>query len=355
MYGTITQYMGTAYTGLGIAHKYDELIASATETVFLKCPPTTAISTLLNGIGTHFVKRGFDIDKFMNPVEPDQTDAILVKGPNLLFLQASHPVALEPSDIGGRHRVISFYDIYDERKLHEDNKFLVKNLAEAESTLEKALSTLATAKVIHDEWEAVNIERMDWPIHEKLITTLKEDLFGTMTLNKKSTVSHRLIGSLTSMGASDFIPSITNRLERRLLIKGLPGTGKSTLMKSLGKEAESRGFDVLYGWCGLDPLGVDLVLFPELSLCLIDATHPHNYEPEQAGDEIVDLVTMCKESKVAEEAISLIEKKYKETILNATGYMQAYAQAEKQVKITMDTAIKAVVFDDKAKQVLDIN
>ncbi len=355
MYGTITHYMGTAYTGLGISHKYDELIASATKTVFLKCPPTTAISTVLNQTGTHYVKRGFDIDKFMNPVEPDQTDAIFVQGPNLLFIQASHPVALEPTDIGGKHRVVSFYDIYDEPKLSEENKSLVKSLTESENTLNKALSTLASAKVIHDEWEAVNIGRMDWPAHEVLIEEMKENLFSTMTLNKKSKVSHRLIGSLTSMGASDFIPSITNRIERRLLIKGLPGTGKSTLMKSLGKEAESRGFDVLYGWCGLDPLGVDLVLFPELSLCLIDATHPHNYDPVEVGDEVVDLISMCGESDDAKYAISLIEKRYKETILNATGYMQAHAQAEKKVKVTMDLAINAVIFEEKAKRVLDIN
>ena len=46
MYGTITQYMGTAYTGAGISHKYDKLIASASETFFLKCPPTNAISNV---------------------------------------------------------------------------------------------------------------------------------------------------------------------------------------------------------------------------------------------------------------------------------------------------------------------
>lgn len=355
MYGTITKYMGTAYTGLGISHKYDELIASATETVFLKCPPTTAISTLLNNTGAHYVKRGFDVDKFMNPMQSDQTDAIYVKGPNLLFIQASHPVALEPTDIGGRHRVVSFYDIYDENKLREENKGIAEHLGEAEIVLGKALKALADAKTIHDDWEAINIKRMMWEQHEDLIEKLKENLFGTMTLNKKTAVSHRLIGSLTSAGANDFIPSITNRLQRRLLIKGLPGTGKSTIMKALGAEAEGRGFDVIYGWCGLDPEGVDLVLFPELSICLLDATKPHNYEPERAGDEIVDLIAMCEESPEAEEQIEGIRKIYKESILDATGYMQAYAQAEKVVKITMDTAIKASVFEEKAKKVLDFN
>ena len=36
MYGTVTQYMGTAYTGAGISHKYDKLIASASQTIFLE-------------------------------------------------------------------------------------------------------------------------------------------------------------------------------------------------------------------------------------------------------------------------------------------------------------------------------
>lgn len=347
--------MGTAYTGLGIAHKYDELIASATETVFLKCPPTTAISTLLNNTGAHYVKRGFDVDKFMNPIQSEQTDAIFVKGLNLFFIQASHPVALEPSDIGGRHRVVSFYDIYDENKLRDENMGIAEHLGEAEIVLEKALQSLADAKKIHDDWEAINIKRMKWEQHEALIEKLKEDLFGTMTLNKTTSVSHRLIGSLTSAGASDFIPSITNRLQRRLLIKGLPGTGKSTIMKALGSEAEKRGFDVIYGWCGLDPEGVDLVLFPELSICLLDATQPHSYDPERAGDEIVDLIAMCEESADADEKIDVIGRLYKETILDATGYMQAYAQAEKIVKIKMDSAIKTLIFEEKAKRVLEVN
>lgn len=355
MYGTITKYMGTAYTGLGIAHKYDKLIASAKETVFLKCPPTTALSVLLNEAAMHFIKRGYDVDKFMSPTQTDETDAIYIKGPELLFIQASHPIALEPSDIGGRHRVISFYDVYDEIKLRDQNKAVVENLEEAEEALGKALQALNDAKTIHDEWEAINIERMMWQVHEELIESLQEDLFSTISLNKKSVVSHRIIGSLTSAGACDFIPSITNRIQRRMLIKGLPGTGKSTIMKALGKEAERRGLDVLYGWCGLDPSGVDLVQFPELSVCLFDATKPHEYDPERDGDEIVDLLSMCEVNEEAEESIALISKSYREKILDATGYMQAYAQAEKKVRITMDAAIKDTIFQKKSGKLIDLN
>ncbi|WP_318614942.1 hypothetical protein [Sporosarcina sp. YIM B06819] len=354
MYGTITQYMGTAYTGHGISHKYDKLIAVASETVFLKCPPTNMLSAILHEISMNYVKRGFDVDKFMDPVQPEKTDAIYVKGPNLLFIQASHPVALEPAEIGGRHRVISFYDIYDEEKLRERNGLVVESLVEAEAALRKALAALKDAKGIHDEWEAVNIKRMMWEQHENLIKSLKEELFGTIKLNKKTTVSHRLIGSLTSGGAQDFIPSITKGLERRILIKGLPGTGKSTLMKALGTEAEKRGFDVLYGWCGLDANSIDLIQLPELSVCLLDATAPHIYDIERPGDELLDIVQMCEEDPAAEKEIGLISEAYKEKMLDATGYMQAYAQAENRMKVTMDSAIKPAIFESKSKGLLEL-
>ncbi len=354
MYGTITQYMGTAYTGLGISHKYDKLIANASKTIFLKCPPTNTLSDVLNETAALYLKRGFDVDKFMNPVQPDKTDAIYVNGPNLLVLQASHPVALEPSDLGGKHCVISFYDIYDESLLREKNGVIVEKLTESENALGKALQTLSEAKKIHDDWESVNIERMMWEFHEERIRALKEELFGNIRLNKAAGVSHRLIGSLTSAGAQDFIPSITRDLDRRMLIKGLPGTGKSTLMKAVGAEAEERGFDVLYGWCGLDPSGVDLIQIPELSVCLFDATKPHAYDPERTGDEILDLVQMCEENKEADEKINVISGIYAEKMLDASGYMQAYAQAENSMKITMDTAIKQPVFEKKAIALLNL-
>ena len=43
---------------------------------------------------------------------------------------------------------------------------------------------------------------------------------------------------------------------------------------------------------------------------------------------------------------------YREKILDATGYMQAYAQAEKGVKITMDSAIRDIIFQEKSEKLI---
>lgn len=353
IYGTITDYMGTAYTGMGLTHKYDDLLEAATTAVFLKCPPTNLLSEVLNEISTHFVKRGYDVERFIDPIAFGKTDAIFIPQGGLLFLQASHPIPLEPTNLGGKHHVMSFYDVYDEAHLRKVNATIVEHLEASERTLEKALQALADAKQIHDDWELLNGKRMMWELHEGVIQSLIEELFRTLSLNKQAQVSHRLIGSLTSGGAHDYIPSITKKVQRRLLIKGLPGTGKSTLMKALGAEAEKRGFDVLYGWCGLDPSGVDLVQFPEMSLCLFDATQPHAYDPEHAGDELLDLVQMCEKNEGIEREIQKIRERYGEKILDAKGYMQAYAQADHQVRLTMDTAVQQDFFKKKCVRLND--
>ena len=354
MNGNLTESMGTAYTGGGLSHKYEHLIQQAATTVFIKSPPTFALSNILNELAIFYVKRGYDVDRFRSPLHIEKTDGIYVKGPELFYIAASYPVPLEPTDLGGKHRVVSFYDVYDETKLRANNPQIAGHLEEAATYLEKALAALFEAKSIHDEWETVNIRRMDWKAHEAKIQSLATDLFGTLDLHKSAAVSHRIIGSLSSKGAHDFIPSITKSLKRRILIKALPGTGKSTMMRALGEEAEKRGIDVLYGWCGLDAGSIDLVQFPELSVCLFDATEPHMYDAERESDEILDLVAMCAPSEKAEQEIDEIRLRYKEAIANAAGYMQSYARLTSQIDAGMDSALDLKAFHEKAEQLTEL-
>ena len=48
------------------------------------------------------------------------------------------------------------------------------------------------------------------------------------------------------------------------IIKGGPGTGKSTLMKKLAKEANLRGINTELIYCSSDPSSLDAVIFPQL-------------------------------------------------------------------------------------------
>ncbi len=84
-----------------------------------------------------------------------------------------------------------------------------------------------------------------------------------------------------------------HRVDHLYCIKGGPGTGKSTLMRQVAREAEKRGLRVEYYYCSSDASSLDGVLLfgKTMSIGLIDATAPHAFEANLPGveEEILDL------------------------------------------------------------------
>lgn len=64
------------------------------------------------------------------------------------------------------------------------------------------------------------------------------------------------------------------------IIKGGPGTGKSSFMKKVAGEAEKRGIPLLLLPCSSDPDSLDGVAFPTLKKVILDGTSPHVVEPK---------------------------------------------------------------------------
>ena len=80
------------------------------------------------------------------------------------------------------------------------------------------------------------------------------------------------------------------RIKKRYIIKGGPGTGKSSFMRRVAVFAEERGREVEYFRCSSDPDSLDGIII-DGSIAVLDGTAPHVYEPSMVGvtDEIVNL------------------------------------------------------------------
>ncbi|MBO5048413.1 MAG: hypothetical protein J6D19_08455 [Clostridia bacterium] len=79
---------------------------------------------------------------------------------------------------------------------------------------------------------------------------------------------------------------------RRLyILKGGPGTGKSTLMKRIGFSAEASGYETEYIYCSSDTDSLDGVRIPALGIAVLDGTAPHMTDPVYPGavERIVSL------------------------------------------------------------------
>lgn len=58
------------------------------------------------------------------------------------------------------------------------------------------------------------------------------------------------------------------------ILKGMPGGGKSSLMKEIARRSLEEGYTVEYHHCPSDPTSVDAVVIVELKIVILDGTPP---------------------------------------------------------------------------------
>jgi adenylate kinase family enzyme len=118
------------------------------------------------------------------------------------------------------------------------------------------------------------------------------------------------------------------------ILKGGPGSGKSSFMKKSADEIEKEGFTVHKIHCSSDPYSLDAVLFPELNAGIFDGTAPHIMEPVLPGvcDEIVNLGD-CWDSRILRQnraALTSLKSEYKEFHKKSSDFLFVASRFDKE-------------------------
>lgn len=342
-------------TGQGIKNIYKELMDEAKAVYLLKGAHGFKISELLQKIGSHYYEKGAHIEFFHDPLFENTVEAVYIQAPHrILIVQATNP-SIEPVLPGVRDHVISLYDCLDEQHIALNESLSSVNESK-QAYYDRCFTKLSNAIHIHDDWEVETRKQMEWSGLDQQFAELSNNLFGATNRQKSGQLTHRLLGTLTPTGAQDTVQSITQNLEKRMFIKGYPGTGKSSMMKKLANEAVSRGFDVQLVWCGLDSNSIDMVIIPELKFCIFDSTEPHVYFPDEnrPGDEIFDIAQHCHPTEVEEKNIEAIVEKYKATMADAKHFAAKYAEQERKVREAIDAAINLDVFNKRTSLLFEL-
>ncbi len=132
-------------------------------------------------------------------------------------------------------------------------------------------------------------------------------------------------------------------LKRVYLIKGGPGSGKSTFMKKIAEKFDSEGLTVERIHCSSDPSSLDGVKIYEKNIVIIDATAPHVYDMSVPGayESLVDLSRFWDENLLAENRVEIkrlfdeISAAYKPVyqLLRAAGMTENWAVSQFEAHI----------------------
>lgn len=95
---------------------------------------------------------------------------------------------------------------------------------------------------------------------------------------------------------------------RLYILKGGPGTGKSSVMKKTAAAAEKRGAYCERIYCSSDPASLDAVILPGLRVSVADGTPPHVIEPRFPGvsEKFVDLGAYRDDGRLAADRDAVI-------------------------------------------------
>ena len=125
---------------------------------------------------------------------------------------------------------------------------------------------------------------------------------------KKGSVIHRFPGSNTTEGFYPMYKEGLRDMARVFILKGGPGTGKSTLMKKIAGNLTERGYDVEMWQCSSDNESVDGVIVRALQIAVVDGTAPHTVDPVYPGavDEIINLGDHWNREMLAESREDIV-------------------------------------------------
>lgn len=124
------------------------------------------------------------------------------------------------------------------------------------------------------------------------------------------TVRHLFPGGNTHYGFYSFYDYLAYpQIDRKFILKGGPGVGKSTFMKKMGQSFEQEGFDIEYHWCSSDNNSLDGLVVGKHNFCFLDGTSPHTTDPRYPGavDEIINLGEYWDRSRLNAERESIVK------------------------------------------------
>ncbi|MCA1033299.1 MULTISPECIES: PRK06851 family protein [Bacillaceae] len=322
MAGKIIDYFAGGNTARGFHSLYESNLQDLSRLFILKGGPGTGKSTLMKGIGSKWLDKGFNIELIHSPSDNDSVSGVIIPALKIGIVDGTAPQVIEPKAPGAIEEYVNLGEAWDSAQLATQKGKILRLNSKIEAFYKQAYSTFAEALKIHDDWEKFYIDSMDFEKANQLTSKLTQVFFGKMTLNKISSVKHRFLGAATPNGAVDCIPNLTLDIHKRYFIKGRPGSGKSTLLKKLAAEAEKRGFDIEVYHCGFDPNSLDMLIIRELGLAIFDSTAPHEYFPSRDGDEIIDMYEQLiapGTDEIFADEIKEIAAKYKAKMTEATG------------------------------------
>ena len=298
MQSKIYDYYVVSYNSNGKCNLLGSNIEKLDKLIILECCSRLITTMVFKKITNELINLEHDIEIIHNPLDKNIIDGIIDLNSNIGILNKK-VLDIEYPNLTTINMNCCY--VADTEPINK-----IKN--DIEKQFDKAYEYFKEAKAIHDDWEVVYIKNIDFTKADEITQSTIETLLGDMKFDKVARARERFFGAISAEGATNFVEDIIDSKKTRYFIKGRPGTSKSTMLKKLAKASQEKGIDVDLYYCASDINSVDMLVFPELDMCIFDSTAPHEFFPSRSDDIVIDMYASLLPENFDEDNDELLEK-----------------------------------------------
>lgn len=333
MKGKIKNIYPGGNTSKGFYSFYENVLEDLERIFILKGGPGTGKSSMVKKLGKKYFHNGYDITYLHCSSDTNSLDGVIIDG-RFAIVDGTAPHVIDPKLPGIVDEIINLGDCWDREKLLPYKKDIAEMRSQITLHYKKAYEFFKEAKKIHDQWEDIYLSEMDF----EEANTVTKNLIKLIVGNKKGKGGKRsdmFFGAITPDGPINLYEHLTEGVNTRFIVKGRPGTGKSTMMKKIAQGALEAGFDTEIYHCSFDPNSLDMVLIPSLDVVILDGTAPHILNPKKPMDIVIDMYSLCLPMDIdhrRKDELEAITEKYHKAFKSGIPHLAEARDLHKEIE-----------------------
>lgn len=271
MKGTFKHFFPGGNTSKGFYSFYRYILTqeNARRIICLKGGPGTGKSTLMKKVGQYFNEKGYDIEYHHCSSDNNSLDGIVIKGLNVAILDGTSPHVVDPMNPGAVDEILNLGSFWREDGFKDSRNSIISINKQVGKTFKHAYRYIGASRLVHDDWSSYNSEALNLSKLNNSMEKLKNKIFKNLSVSVTAPKRHLFATAFTPNGIVTYIDSICKDYKNIYVLKGGPGTGKTSTLKYIYKEASKRGIYVEVYHDPLIPDRIEHICIPHLDTAIL--------------------------------------------------------------------------------------
>ena len=284
-------------TAEGFRSFYNHIIGQeAARVIVIKGGPGVGKSTFMKYVADRITRLGQSADFFHCSSDPGSLDGVVFPDMGVALIDGTAPHTVDPRFPGAVDEILYLGDYWNESAIRASRDDIVACTRDISRLFQRAYRFLRTAGDVLDDWSEANAEALITGTANKVARSVVDQITQDAPVaDRPGTERHLFASAITPDGFVNYLDTVVSGCDRRYVVRGGPGSGKSTLISRVAARAVECGMDVELFHCSLNPASLEHLVIPSIGTAIITSVEPHEWKglPDSATDDTVIDMEQC--------------------------------------------------------------